>query len=529
MISNNFHLSDILKIVFFMLLLTHCVFAVYDEIDIQAPDYNTIFDNSFLNVISTIEHDIIQWINVKDKNSINYSLISPDDVELLSKACEDDYICRQKKINSLSNLKRILESLECFHVFLSLQILNVFKSDIRKWKEHSNHKFILIYKYVRDYAIKMISFFIYGKYIVNSWQFNFSMNVINMVSLEKDKNKSFEDILDYINDPLLLKSMNEFCENCKRSDQFFASFTSVLTIDNPKILSRFKISDSVKSYMRKILLKISIPCAIKLSKIAHFLIKKANQQKKEIDPDFEKKKYDFLNSIKLNKLEIETYEKNTVSGGSWHTEEKIQGKRLKASYFFQACKINPTTPGERILKKITHNNKKNEVIIIENNLHNKNYGIYYEKVAINEFENKMNIKIEPCGVFIDENLNYLVASPDGLIGKDGIVEVKCPFNAKYMPPEDAIKRYIIKYLYINNNGNLIIKPQSDCFYQIQGELHITKRQYCYLIIWTQKGMLYTKIDRDDEFWKNNMENQLIDFYINRLLPVLISPQLLIKN
>ncbi|XP_050520372.1 uncharacterized protein LOC126893875 [Daktulosphaira vitifoliae] len=141
----------------------------------------------------------------------------------------------------------------------------------------------------------------------------------------------------------------------------------------------------------------------------------------------------------------------------------------------------------------------------------------------------MNLKIQPCGVFIDENVNYLIACPDGLIGKYGIVEVKCPFKARDMTPREAIQKNFIKYVYINKNGNLIIKRSSTCFYQIQGELHITKRQYCYFIIWTQKGMIYTKIIRDDKFWKNNMENQLINFYENRMIPELINPHLFENN
>ncbi|XP_050547954.1 uncharacterized protein LOC126909811 [Daktulosphaira vitifoliae] len=134
----------------------------------------------------------------------------------------------------------------------------------------------------------------------------------------------------------------------------------------------------------------------------------------------------------------------------------------------------------------------------------------------------MDVKIEPCSAFIDKNINYLTAKPDGIIGDDGIVEIKCPVNAQYFTPEKAIKDKVIKYLYYNENKELILKRSSVTFYQIQGELHISKRQYCYLIIWTPKGIVYCKILRDDKFWNDNMEQKLIDFYENIMLPELLN-------
>ncbi|XP_050520347.1 uncharacterized protein LOC126893864 [Daktulosphaira vitifoliae] len=525
MISNNFYLSGIFKIGFVVLLLTYNAHAVIDKIDIKPPDYNSTFDHSFLHVISTFENDITTWIPINVKEDINYSLISPHDIELLSKACKNDYICRKNKIDSLNNLKTILESLECFHVYLSLKILNIFNNDITKKKENPNHKFKLRYEHVRDYAVRMLSFFTYGKFKVNSWQFDFSMNVINMIRLENDKKKSFEDILVYINNSSLLSTMNEFCENCKRSNKFFASFNSVLSNTYQDKPDPFRILKKIKSYMKNILSNLNIDCVINLDKISHKLIKKENMQVIKIDPNFEKKKHNFLKSLTLSKHEIETYERNTACVTNWQLRKKDIGKRLQASYFQRACTMQPTTCSKKIMEKMLHTNKKNEVIETDetkNGLYRSKYGINNEKEAIKEFRNEINVEIQSCGVFIDENLNYLSASPDGLVGKDGIVEVKCPFNARDMTPEEAIKSNNIRYVYFDKNGNLLLKRNSQQFYQIQGELHITKRQYCYFIIWTQKGMIYTKIIRDDKFWIDHMENQLNDFYENRMLPELIS-------
>ena len=73
---------------------------------------------------------------------------------------------------------------------------------------------------------------------------------------------------------------------------------------------------------------------------------------------------------------------------------------------------------------------------------------------------KLGGKILLCGLFIDKEKPYLCTTPDGLIDDDGIVEVKCPYSAREMSPEEGIRK---KHQY---------------YFQVQGQLHITKRKYC---------------------------------------------------
>ena len=46
-------------------------------------------------------------------------------------------------------------------------------------------------------------------------------------------------------------------------------------------------------------------------------------------------------------------------------------------------------------------------------------------MALDLYQKHNNEVIERCGIFIDFESPYLGASPDGLVGDDGIVEVKC--------------------------------------------------------------------------------------------------------
>jgi hypothetical protein len=52
----------------------------------------------------------------------------------------------------------------------------------------------------------------------------------------------------------------------------------------------------------------------------------------------------------------------------------------------------------------------------------------------------MKGKIESAGLFTHKNKPYLAASLDGLIDKDGILEIKCPSSIKKYTPEEAIEK-----------------------------------------------------------------------------------------
>lgn len=84
----------------------------------------------------------------------------------------------------------------------------------------------------------------------------------------------------------------------------------------------------------------------------------------------------------------------------------------------------------------------------------------------------------------------MAASPDGLVGDDCIIEIKCPFSIRDYTPENAYEEKKIKYLE-KKNGKLVLKKNHDYFYQIQGQLHITPKKYCYFVVWTPKGKFIT--------------------------------------
>ncbi|GFV27600.1 hypothetical protein TNCV_2522851 [Trichonephila clavipes] len=40
-------------------------------------------------------------------------------------------------------------------------------------------------------------------------------------------------------------------------------------------------------------------------------------------------------------------------------------------------------------------------------------------------------EVKICGLFVDKDKPFLCASPDGLVGDDGLIENKCPYSARF--------------------------------------------------------------------------------------------------
>lgn len=174
----------------------------------------------------------------------------------------------------------------------------------------------------------------------------------------------------------------------------------------------------------------------------------------------------------------------------------LQFKRITASFFGQICKKLPHTSCANIIKAIFYKRFDN---------HNLQYGRIHEKDAKEQLKKSMVIDVKPCGLFINKNMPYLGATPDGIIGDDGIVEIKCPSSCSQLTPEQAIELKKFPFFHPNSTE---INRKHNYFYQIQGQLQITQRACCIFVLWTPLGILAKKICKDDVFWQNSMEPKL---------------------
>lgn len=151
------------------------------------------------------------------------------------------------------------------------------------------------------------------------------------------------------------------------------------------------------------------------------------------------------------------------------------------------------------------------------------YGSENEHRAINELSNALEVDIQKSGLCIDPEDCFLAASPDDLIGNNIIVEIKCPYSAREMSPKDAITKKIIKFANLKNE-QLYLNRNHPYYFQVQGQLLVTRKKFCYFAIWTPKGLIYERIKQDLELW-SSIRPKLKSFYFDYYLPELIKEEM----
>lgn len=118
------------------------------------------------------------------------------------------------------------------------------------------------------------------------------------------------------------------------------------------------------------------------------------------------------------------------------------------------------------------------------------WGNDQEPFAIQAYEGFTGNKVTPTG-FIQLN-DHFGASPDGLIGTDGLIECKCPYNT------------------VNHVRHLMIQTPDELpeeyYWQIQAELLATGRKWCDFVSYdprcTERTCLkILRVDLDEEVMK----------------------------
>lgn len=114
------------------------------------------------------------------------------------------------------------------------------------------------------------------------------------------------------------------------------------------------------------------------------------------------------------------------------------------------------------------------------------WGQYYEPEAIELYQSTTGNVVGLTDVVQHPQLEYVAGTPDGLIGTDGIIEVKCPYNP------------------VNHMANLKEGEQiNDYWWQIQGYLWLTDRQWCDFVSYDPRfpeglQLAVHRVNRDEE-------------------------------
>ena len=77
----------------------------------------------------------------------------------------------------------------------------------------------------------------------------------------------------------------------------------------------------------------------------------------------------------------------------------------------------------------------------------------------------------PCGLFLHPDYTYMVASPDGLVGEDDVVEVICPFTGRNEMIEPGAVFPFLEY----QTSYTALKRSKCYFAQVQGQIFVTNK------------------------------------------------------
>lgn len=232
----------------------------------------------------------------------------------------------------------------------------------------------------------------------------------------------------------------------------------------------------------------------------------------------------FLEQLKKKQQRREQIQLETIGQAENPAWFNAKSGLLTASVFGKVCRAKSQSSYANIVNNYLYK-QLTGIKAIE-------HGRINESKAVAKFEEISGLVVQNCGLFIDDILSIVGATPDGVVDNDAIVEVKCPYSAFKMSVEDAIRQRKITFWQVerkNKKSNQLPKilglnKKHHWYYQVQGQLHITKRKKCFFVVWCGDGhdqMRVEEIERDDNFWKNEMEPKLLKFYMEALLPELV--------
>lgn len=252
-----------------------------------------------------------------------------------------------------------------------------------------------------------------------------------------------------------------------------------------------------------------------VSKDAHY---GPNCEKPDLSPElYEKAKSSFLADLKLSCAEREELERSTHlqrSSSEWMSTRR---KLLTSSSFGEVCKKRESTSCAVLVRKIVYGSNISSLPAVR-------YGIENEETAIKQLEIQENISIQGCGLFVDDQYEFLGTTPDGIYA-NGLIEIKCPHSLAGMTLDEAMAKHTF-WVKDKASKGYVINKNHNWYFQIQGQVHITKRNVCMLGIWfgaTVPMKVYI-IEKDDKFWEEKMEMKLVRFYYDCLLPELVDPR-----
>ncbi|KAJ8335188.1 hypothetical protein SKAU_G00408270 [Synaphobranchus kaupii] len=146
------------------------------------------------------------------------------------------------------------------------------------------------------------------------------------------------------------------------------------------------------------------------------------------------------------------------------------------------------------------------------------WGIENEREGIRAFQEATGMHVRESGLWLTSS-GILGASPDGLVGSNDLIEVKCPYRERDKTIREAVSNRMF-CLEVEEDGETYrLKRTHFYWHQVQGQLHVAEKTTCYFVVWTLKDFVIIPISRD-ESWKPNL-HVLESFFKELMLPKLL--------
>lgn len=215
---------------------------------------------------------------------------------------------------------------------------------------------------------------------------------------------------------------------------------------------------------------------------------------------------------KLNDIEKKTRSQSTSD--EWKNERQ---KRITASNFKKVC-----------IRQRNHESLVNS-LINPTHVYSKytEHGKRYEPIALRQYQKYMYSIRRPVvlfksGLVVAMDAPFLGASPDSKVievaceNQYGLVEIKCPHTKFHVTPLEACsdKTFFCEEI----DGKPKLKDNHDYYFQVQGQLGVTKAMWCDFVVYTNAGMSIQRIPFNGQFW-GTLKEKLKEYYFKHFLKI----------
>ena len=229
---------------------------------------------------------------------------------------------------------------------------------------------------------------------------------------------------------------------------------------------------------------------------------------------------EYKESLNVSPAERQKIERTTLEQANDQSWFELRKSRLTASNFGTVARRRHATPVAKLVRNLLYD--------VPREARSLQWGRDHEEDARQAYSRKSGptMILTRSGLVIHPEHGWLACSPDDLVSdtvaeSQGLVEYKCPYSARDITVEEACKKK--DFMCMLNSGKVTLKRTHKYYYQVQGQMAITRRRWCDFVIWTPHSTTVERINFDEEFWATVVP-KLELFYDRAIVPELVSPR-----